>query len=79
MHQSYSKTMLTNKLNIEKKVDLRKNNFINTYKAINKKDIEPKVEMPLEFQDLYLGKNMVDMDIYLVMVENYYHDLNKTH
>jgi hypothetical protein len=35
--------------------------------------------MPVGFQDLYLGKNMVDMDIYLVMVENYYHDLNKTH
>jgi len=50
---------------------------MNTYEAINNTYIEPNVEMPMGFQDLYLGKNMVHMDIFLVMVENYYHVLNK--
>jgi hypothetical protein len=49
----------------------------NTYVTRDDKDNEPIFEIQMEFQHLYLDKNMADMDTNLVMVDNFYHDLNK--
>ncbi len=50
----------------------------NTYVTRDNKGNEPIFEIPLEFQHWYLDKNMVDMDTNLVLVENYWCDLELT-
>ena len=48
-----------------------------TYLSIKGNCIEPKLEIVVEFQYLYFDKNMIHMDNILVMVENFFHVLNK--
>jgi hypothetical protein len=48
----------------------------NTYITIDNKDNEPIFEILLGFQYLYPDKNMADMETILVLVENFFLDLN---
>lgn len=48
-----------------------------TYITIDNKDNEPIFEILLGFQYLYPDKNMADMETILVLVENFFLDLEK--